>query len=801
MKKPSKKAGLLLGGVFAASFGMAALIGDGALPLPDPSFKGKIAQNREESIPSWPELTKAQAGAPNIVLILLDDAGFGLTSTFGGAAQTPELDRLASHGLRYNRFHVVPMCSPTRAALLTGRNSHQVGFGNITELSSGYPGYNSIWPRSTSSIPEILRQNGYSTAAFGKWHNTPVWEDSPAGPFDHWPTGLGFEYFYGFMGGANSQWEPRLYRNTWPIEPPAKPETGYHLTTDLVDNAIRWLHQHEATASDKPFFLYFAAGATHEPHHVPKQWIAQYKGKFDQGWDKLREETFARQKKLGVIPPDAELTPRPKEMPAWDSLTADQKKLFARQMEVYAAFMSQTDYEIGRLLQAIQDEGKSENTLVLYILGDNGASMEGGLDGHEAGGPLGNHSDVSSRVQYLEDAGSELFHNHHSAAWAWGTDAPFQWGKQVASHLGGTRDPLIVSWPARIHDGGGLRSQFSHVNDIAPTIYDVAGIKFPDMVNGVRQIPLEGRSLAYSFDRPEAPSVRTLQYFELLGSRGIYKDGWWAGALNGAPWEPPPQKPAFGKIWELYDLTHDFSQAHDLADKYPQKLKELQEAFDSEARRNNVYPLLPSPGQGRPSSVNGKTSFTYYPGVTRLTRSARPHLSGVSHRIVADLQIPGRGAEGVIIANGGRYGGYTLYVKSGKVIYEASSFGPDHQRLVTSDPLPVGKVQVVFEFIPDKGVPPTFDDFPFVEPNSSGVALISINGKKTAEGHFSRLGGFDAALEETLDIGSDSGSPVTNAYESPFAFTGNIDKVKIELLEGSASAGSFSFEQPKQPQK
>ena len=731
--KSSQKFGMLLSGILATGSITAAWPGQSVLPLPAPRFKGKIAPNREQSIPYWPEPAKAPAGAPNVVLILLDDVGFGASSTFGGVAQTPELDKLAASGLRYNEFQVCAMCSPTRASLLTGRNHHQVGFGNITELSAGYPGYNSIWPKSTASIAEILRENGYSTAAFGKWHNTPVWEATPAGPFDHWPTGLGFEYFYGFVGAASSQWEPLLYRDTAPVEPPA----GQTLNTDLANDAMRWLHQHDATSSEKPFFIYFATGATHEPHQVPKEWIAPYKGKFDQGWDKLREETFARQKKLGVIPADAELTPRPKELPAWDSLTADQKKLLARQMEVYAGFLAQTDYEVNRLLQAIKDEGQWNNTLVLYIVGDNGASMEGGLQGRETGGPVPDGADAADLLPYLDDLGGEMFLDNYAAAWAWGANAPFQWAKEDAAHLGGTRDPLLVSWPARIHDGGGLRSQFSDVNDIAPTIYEAAGIKFPDTVNGVKQIPLEGKSLVYTFDHPNAPSRHTLQYFEMLGSRGIYKDGWWAGAMNDPPLGSLQLKLEVGQHWELYDLTHDYSQDHDLAKKYPQKLNELEAVFDSEAWRNNVYPLMPLPGVGRPSPVNGKTSVTYYAGVTRLTRDTRLQLSGRSHRIVADLEIPASGAEGVIIAQGGRYGGFTLYVKNGKLIYEANSFGPYHQKLVSSEPLPAGKVQVAFEFTVDKSTAPSFGVAgPYRVPIVAGTGRISINGKKVAEGYF-----------------------------------------------------------------
>ena len=454
--KQFRQVSVAVGGALVLSSVSTSLSAQDSLPKPDPAFHGKIAVKREEAIPSWPEQPKAPAGSPNIVVILLDDVGYGATSVFGGPVQTPALEKLAASGLRYNRFHVNALCSPTRASLLTGRNNHQVGFGTVADSASGYPGYNSIWPKSTVSTAEVLRENGYSTAAFGKWHNTPSWEINPTGPFDHWPTSLGFEYYYGFLAGASSQWEPRLYRNTTAVETPSTPEQGYHLTTDLTNDAIRWLHQHDAVVPDKPFYLYFATGATHAPHHVPQQWIDKYKGKFDQGWDKLREETFAREKKLGVIPADAELTPRPKELPAWDSLPADERKLLAHQAEVYAGFLAQTDYEVGRLLQAIQDEGKADNTLVFYIVGDNGASGEGGLDGYENGGPyISKTASIATRLEHEDQFGGEFFSNHYSAAWAWGLDAPYQWTKQVASHLGGTRDPLIVSWPAHIKDAGG----------------------------------------------------------------------------------------------------------------------------------------------------------------------------------------------------------------------------------------------------------------------------------------------------------------------------------------------------------
>jgi arylsulfatase A-like enzyme len=783
--KISHPLGLALGGALvlgAISTGWAA---DESLPKPDPAFKGKVAAKREESVPAWPESTKAPEGAPNVLVVLLDDVGYGASRVFGGPVQTPALEKLAASGLSYNRFHVNSLCSPTRGSLLTGRNNHQIGFGTITEGSSGYPGYNSVWPKSAVSTAEVLRQNGYSTAAFGKWHNTPVWEVSPAGPFDHWPTSLGFEYFYGFMAAAGSQWEPCLYRNTTAVDAPAKPAQGYHLTIDLANDAIRWLHTHDAVAPDKPFYLYFATGATHTPHHVPKEWVAKYKGQFNQGWDKLREETFARQKKLGVIPADAELTARPKELPAWDSLSADQKKLLAHQMEVYAGFLAQTDYEVGRVLQAIKDEGKSDNTLVLYIVGDNGASGEGGLTGYENGGAYDTKTAaISTRLEHLDDFGSEVFSNHYAAAWAWGLNTPYQWMKQVSSHLGGTRDPLIVSWPARIKDAGGVRAQFTHVTDIAPTIFEATGVKFPESVNGVQQIPLEGKSLVFTFDNAQAPSIHNLQYFEMVGNRGIYKDGWWAGARHILPWELSAQRyqtPIGQHPWELYDLDHDFSQAHDLAATYPEKLKELQDAFDAEAKRNNVYPLTPLPGEGRPSPANGKTSFTYRSGVARLPSGVTPNLAGRSQRIVADLEVPAAGAEGVIIAQGGRNGGFSLYVKDGKLIYEANTFTPNHEKVESAQPLPHGKVEVAFEFTADASGGTAQNGFTGIATRDvGGQARLSINGKQVAEGHFAHLYPLNSGTE-TLDVGSDTGSPVSN-YESPFSFTGVVDKVTVDLL-------------------
>ena len=765
------------------SFGLGQ--NDNKLPKPDPAFNGKIGAAREDSRPDWPQRPRAHAGAPNIVLILLDDVGFGATSVFGGPVDVPALQKLADGGLRYNRFHVNALCSPTRAALLSGRNSHQIGFGNIAERAAGYPGYNSVWPKESASVAEVLKENGYSTAAFGKWHNTPVWEINAAGPFDRWPTGLGFEYFYGFLGAATSQWDPTLYRNTLLVDPLVARRAGDHLTTDLADDAIAWVHRHDALAPDKPFFLYFATGATHAPHHVPAEWIAKYKGKFDEGWDVLRTRTFARQKELGVIPANTELTPRPKEMPAWDSLTADQKKLVTRQMEVYAAFLAHADYEVGRLLAGIRADGHNEDTIVFYIPGDNGSSAEGGLEGRDAMGVDGKAPSVADRLERIDDLGGELFNNHFATAWAWGLNAPFQWAKEVASHLGGTRDPLIVSWPGHIIQTGAVRSQFTHINDVAPTIYELASITPPAEVNGIKQTPLEGVSFAYTFDNPNAPGRHNVQYFENSGSRGIYKDGWWAASFNHLPWpnerssvnSPPEPKP-----WELYHLDTDFSQAHNVASQYPDKLKELEDLFDAEAKRNHAYPLEPL-RNGIPLITNGKTSFVYRSGQLPIPAASAPRLSQRAHVITADLNIPAGGGSGAIVVQGDRVGGFTLYAKSGSLIYESNINSHRVGQVVSSEPLPAGKVTVGVEFTPDTpvseqpGVPLLLPRPRRTAPLVGGVITLSINGKAVGSRHILGIGN----SSDTFDIGYDRGSPASASYASPFAFTGKVENVRVEL--------------------
>ncbi len=774
MKNAIKKTALLAGGALAY-LGWQNAASAESFPKPDSPFKGKTDVSRDKSVPAWPEVVKAPKGAPNVVLILLDDVGFGASSAMGGAIETPNLEKLAASGLRYNSFHVNAMCSPTRGALLSGRNNHQVGFGPITEQASGYPGYNSVWPKSSASIAEVLKENGYSTAAFGKWHNTPVWEVSPAGPFDRWPTGLGFEYFYGFLSASTSQWEPNLYRGTTAVEV-SKPEQGYNLTNDLANDAIRWLNQHDAVAPDKPFFLYFASPGTHSPHHVPQEWVDKFKGKFDQGWDQLREETYARQKQSGVIPSDAANAARPAAIPAWDSLTDDQRKLVTRQQEIYAGFLAQTDHEVGRILDAIKAQGKSDNTLVLYIAGDNGATMAGNIHGTDARSPQGKPESAEVQLARADKLGSPAFRsNNYAAGWAYAQNTPFPWSKQIASHLGGITDPLIVSWPARIKDNGGIRGQFSHIVDIAPTIYEAVGIKAPASVNGIKQTKLEGSSLIHTFGNAKAKSKHNQQYFELVGNRGIYKDGWFAGRpfllpMETATWEAasPDRNP-----WELYNLNEDFSQTRNLAAKNPRKLKEMVALFDKEAKRNNAYPIAPR-RLLQPSPANGKSSFTYREGVSRLPLSVVPSLVGKPHTITADIEVV-NGTEGVIYAEGGRHGGFSLYVKNGQLVYENNSLGFTHDKLVSSVPLPAGKVQVVFEYTPD--LKKTANDLSRGSSITPGHGRLLVNGKPAGEAEFSWFGGFG----ETFDVGQDLASPVSDDYATPFAFTGKIDKVVLDL--------------------
>lgn len=758
-----------------------ATINRDQLPIPDPAFTGKIGQTFEDSKPDFPQPVKAPAGAPNVVLIMLDDLGFGQPGTFGGPVPTPALDALADTGLRYNRFHTTAICSPTRAALLTGRNHHQVGMGTITELATGYPGYNSVWPKSTASVARILRDNGYSTAAFGKWHNTPDWETQPNGPFNHWPTGLGFDYWYGFQGGETSQWEPQLYRNTLAVEPAKRPEEGYHLTTDLVDDAISWVKREQAVTPDKPYFVYFAPGATHAPLHAPKDWIDRFKGQFDQGWDKVREETLARQKKLGVVPADTVLTPRPKEIPGWDSLDADAKKLYARHQEAFAGFLAHTDHEVGRLLEVIHSLPNSDNTLIIYIAGDNGPSAEGSLTGtlNNIMTQNGIPDSVEQQLGKMDEIGGPLHENHYPVGWAWAGTAPFQWMKRVPSHFGGTRNGMVVSWPAKIGEAGGLRTQFSHVVDIAPTILAAAQIPQPKLVDGIEQTPMAGLDMGATFKDAKAAEFRHNQYFETGGHRAIYHDGWVAASFHGAPWVLTGSVGFKDNQWALYDITKDFSQANDLAQKNPEKLKEMQALFDEEARKNQVYPLDDrfaerAKGGDRPSVTSGRKSFVYTSGVTRLPEGSAPPIYQRSHTITANIVVPDAGAEGVIVAEGGGTG-YALYIKEGVITYEYNFFGKEVTSIKSSEKLPSGDVEIVMQYSqkPFK---------PFVEVTGGTVELL-VNGKNVGKGEVKSVVPVRFSATETLDVGRDNGAPATPTYREqlPFAFTGEIKTVRFDL--------------------
>jgi arylsulfatase A-like enzyme len=753
------------------------------LPKPEPPFRGKIGRTVKDSIPDFPKGVEAPKGAPNILLIMTDDVGFGASSTFGGPIQTPTFQRLADSGLRYNMYHTTALCSPTRAALITGRNHHTDASGVITEFATGFPGYNSLVPKSAGSVGEVLRENGYNTSWFGKMHNVPDWMSSQAGPFDLWPSGLGFEYFYGFIGGDSDQWHPALYENTRPIEPYlGKPD--YILDHDLADKAIGWMEMQHALAPNKPWFLYYATGTAHAPHHAPKDWIAKYKGQFDQGWDKVREETLARQVKLGVVPPNTQLTKRPEQLPAWDSLSSDQKRLYAHMMEVYAGALSYADNQIGRVLDAVEQSGQLDNTLVIFLMGDNGASAEGTLQGttNEVGTAAnGVQESVPYLLSMMDELGGPKTYNHYPVGWAHAMDAPMQWTKQVASHFGGTRNGMVVSWPARIKDKGGIRSQFCHVIDIVPTIYEATGITPPNEMDGVKQKPLEGESFVYTFDNPKAPTRHTTQYFELVGNRAIYKDGWMASTTPlRLPWVTFGQEPNPDDFkWELYNINEDFSQANDLAAKNPDKLKELQAAFDVEAKKYNVYPLDSSFASRadpaiRPSLTRGRSEFTYYPGMVRIPEGSAPDFKNKSWTIAAEVTIPESGANGVLATIGGRYGGWALLMRDNKPQFAyAYSNQPDHKYVITSDqPISAGNHLIRVKFDYDGGG---------IGKGATGTVLV--DEKQVAQGKIPRTVGVRFSLDETFDVGADMGTPVLEDYaeQMPFPFTGTLKKFVVVL--------------------
>jgi arylsulfatase A-like enzyme len=758
------------------------------LPKPEEGFRdAKIGRTYKDSKPGTINLTKAPAGAPNVLIILIDDSGFGQWGTFGGQVPTPNLDRLAKIGLRYTRFHTTALCSPTRAALLTGRNHHSAGTGVITEIGDGYPGYSGQIPKSAGMFAEVLRQGGYSTAFIGKNHNIADWETSVSGPYDRWPNLQGFDYFYGFLGGEMDQWQPVLYRGTTPVamEIPKGKAGHYTLNDSLADDTIRYIRLEKSTTPDRPFFIYYAPGATHAPHHVPKEWIDKFKGHFNQGWDKYREETYQRQLKLGVIPADTKLTPRPPEIPAWDSLSRDEQLVAERLMEIFAAYTAQTDYEVGRVLDALEEIGQLHNTLTIWEIGDNGASMEGTLGGcfNELATLQGVSEDASFLVQHIDELGSAKASNHIPVGWAWAVNTPFQWGKQVASHLGGTRNPLVIAWPDRIKDAGGIRTQFHHVIDISPTILEAAHLAQPAEVNGVKQKPIEGVSMMYSFDDPKATGTRHIQYFEMFGNRALYKDGWIATARHGRlPWVTAGGSTGDfdSDKWELYNLAEDFSEASDVSAKYPEKLKELQNDFWIEAKKYDVLPLddrFSERGDPnlRPSLIAGRTDFTYYPGATRIPEPSAANTKNASHTITATVEVPQGGADGVLVAEGGAAGGYTLYIKDGKPVYEYNYFAHERYKIISSETLSPGSAVIRVDFKYDGGI------------GKGGMAALFINEKKVGEGRIdktcpSRFGA------ESFDVGMDNGSPVSEAYEPPFAYGGTIKKVTIHIEPLALSA-------------
>jgi arylsulfatase A-like enzyme len=765
------------------------------LPAPPQEFKGVIKETAQQSKPYWPARIVPPKGAPNVLLIITDDAGYGVPSTFGGVIPTPALDRIANNGLRYTNFHSTALCSPTRAALITGRNHHSVGYGVIAEQASGYPGYDSFITKDKATIGRILRDNGYRTAWFGKNHNTPEFQASQAGPFDQWPIGMGFEYFYGFMGGDTNQWEPgNLVQNTTPIYPyVGKP--GWNLNTAMADEAIDYINRMHALTPDQPFFIKYAPGATHAPHHPTPEWIKKISDMhlFDQGWNKLREQIFANQKRLGVIPKDAKLTPWPKEMlKEWDQLTADEKKLFIKQVDVFAAYAAYTDHEIGRVIQAIDDLGKLDNTLVIYIEGDNGTSSEGTLNGtpNEVAMFNGVNPPVEAQLKYFYDAwGSDKTYNHMAVPWAWAFDTPFSWTKQIVSHFGGTKQGMAISWPRVITDKGGIRHQFHHVIDIVPTILEATGIKEPKFVDGIKQSPIEGVSMIYTFDKANtnAPSTRKTQYFEMFGDRAIYHDGWIASTkVMRAPWvQIPPKESVLDYPWELYDLRKDWTQADDVAAKYPDKLKEMQAIFWKEAEKYQVLPLdntlldrLLTP---RPSLTAGRNAFTWTRPITGVPNGDAPSLLNASYNFKAEVEIPQGGAEGMLITQGGRFGGYGFYIVKNKPVFLWNLV--DLKRVRWEGPeLTPGRRTLEFDFKYEGLGAGTmaFDSYAGI--GQGGTGVLKVDGKGIATQKMEHTIPFILQWDEALDIGSDTGTPVNDAdYQVPFAFTGKIKNITLTI--------------------
>lgn len=748
------------------------------LPIPEPPIPFETEMDvRNAKAPSRFQV-KAPAGAPNVLIVLIDDMGFGQSSAFGGPIHMPTLERMANGGLKYNKFHTTALCSPTRVALLSGRNHHMNNMGSVTETATAYPGQTGQRPNNVTPLAEMLRLNGYSTAAFGKSHETAAWEVSPSGPTDRWPTRSGFDKFYGFIGGEANQWAPGLYEGMTKIEVPHDP--NYHLMTDLANQAIKWIRAQKDLTPNKPFFTYFAPGATHAPHHVPKEWIAKYKGKFDQGWDKVREETLARQKQLGVVPQDTTLAPKPEAIKDWDKLSADEKRLFARQMEVFAGFGAYADYEVGRVIDTIDELGQLDNTLVFYIVGDNGASAEGTMNGlfNESTYFNGVPEATQDILKRIDELGGPNSYGHYAAGWAVAGDTPFAWTKQVAGSYGGSRNGLVIHWPQRITAKGEIRSQWHHVIDIAPTILEAAGLPEPKSVNGTPQVPIQGVSMVYTFADAKAKDRHQTQYFEIFGNRGIYHDGWLAHTVHRAAWEFQPRRPLLEDKWELYHVEHDFSSANDLAAKNPDKLKELQDLFVKEAIKNRAFPLddrslerANAALAGRPDLMAGRTSLTVHDGMAGMSENVFINTKNRSHTITAEVQIPEGGANGVILAQAGRFGGWSLYLKNGKPTYAYNFLGLRAYKVAADKALPAGKATIRYEFTYDGG-----------GIGKGGQGKILVNGEKVAEGRIDQTHAGIFSADEGADVGLDGETNVTNDYkERDNKFTGQIKKVTVDL--------------------
>jgi arylsulfatase A-like enzyme len=774
------------------------------LPPPDPEFGGVIKENALQSKTWWAPSVVPPKGAPNILLIMTDDVGFGAPSTFGGVIPTPALDRIAQAGLRYTQFHSTSLCSPTRAALITGRNHHAVGFGVISEAATGFPGYNSIIPKDAATVGEILKENGYATSWFGKDHNTPSFVASQAGPFDQWPTGMGFEYFYGFVGGDTSQWQPNLFRNTTAIYPYLN-NPKWNLTTAMADDAIGWMNELNSIAPSKPFFVYYVPGGTHSPHHPTPEWIEKISAMhlFDKGWNALREQIFANQKRLGVIPQDAQLTAWPDgqaefggaKLAKWDTLSDDEKKLFIRQADVYAAYLAYTDHEIGRVIQAVEDMGKLDNTLIIYISGDNGASAEGTLLGtpNEIASFNGVDVPVADQLKNFYDAwGTAETFPHFAVPWAWAFDTPYKWNKQVASHFGGTRQGMAISWPGHIKDVGGIRTQFHHVIDIVPTLLEATGVQAPETVNGIKQKPIEGVSMAYTFDAAGAnkPSTHKTQYFEMLSMHAIYHDGWVAATTPvQPPWVlggPAMTDPATGFKWELYNITKDWTENDNLAASNPQKLKEMQDLFWVEARKYQVLPLDASKltrfVAPRPNITAGRTEFYYTTPVTGIPLGDAPNLLNTSYTITADIDVPAGGAEGMLMTEGGRFGGWAFYLAKGKPVFTWNMLDLKRVRWEGPEQLAPGKHTLVFDFKYDGLGAGTLAFNSVSGVARGGTGVFKVDGKEGASQKLERTIPFLLQWDETFDIGSDTGTGVDDRdYQVPFAFTGKIVKLNIKI--------------------